>query len=423
MNGAKKILCLLVGFVLTVAILITTLFFNASKMFEKDNVESILASSNVGEKLMGYTHVDNNEKEIDIYEALNESIPTQSALALNISLDKSEQCQNGAFAFIKEKQSEKYAYTSMNALINDLSTGYVNAAISNGYINPNQYMTYKNVHNERVYTKKGTLLMDTMIPKYRSVINRLADDGFFCSLDLDQKNTLVYLLSTGKQAIDIKNNFYHLIEEKVSEIYASHFMSFFDCLLNGESSSITIDEASLKDIMNSLVYDYLKTINISDEIMDKDRFERTLNSSIHNYVYPKLDEAIPSYESTVNAIPSVVIKCLGFLKNNTLFFIGLSVCALLIGLLLMIGKKKSIICIGIATIIPGFLMFASRYFVPQIINKLLLETENMQTSLNLVAPEFISKFIMKLSQHGLYLLIIGLLLELASVLLLKKKKA
>ena len=423
MNIFKKILCSLIGLILTVAIFITTVFFNASKMLEKDSIESILISSNVGEKLMGYIYLDNNEKEIDIYEALKESIPTQSALALNISSDKAEECQNGAFEYIKEKQSDKYAYITMDTLIDDLSTGYVNTAISKGYINPNQYMTYKNVHNERVYTQKGILLMDTMIPKYKSIINRLADDGFFCTLDLDQKNTLVYLFSTGKQAIDTKNNLYHLIEEKISQIYNSHFMSFFDCLLNGESSYQTIDEASLIDTMNDLVNDYLKTINISDENIDKDRLQRTLNSSVHSYVYPKLDEAIPSYESTIDSIPSIAIKGLGLLKNNTLFFIGLVLCALLIGLLLMIGKKKSIIFIAVAVLISGIVMFISKYFMSQIIEGLLLETENVQTSLNLVAPGFISKFITDLSQSGLYISIIGLLITIASIVLLKKKEA
>lgn len=420
MTTTKKIICLLMSLLLSLLIFVTVVFFNASKIFDENKTDLILKESKIGEKLMGYSHQESNEKEIDIYKALAEKIPNQPALAVNISGEHSNLCQKGAFEYAKEKQDEKYGHTSLDNFVSDLATGYVNTAISNGYINPNQYMTYKNVHNERVYVQKGTLLMDTMLIKYRDIINNLIQDDFFCALDIDQKNTLLYILSTGKDAIDTKDNLYRLVEEKIDGIFVSHIKSFINRLLDADKPYEIIEEASLKDVMKEVLDNYLKSIDIPDEYLDKERYDSTLEKSVHDYIYPRLFDSLPSYESTVSSLPSIVLKEIGLLKNNTLFFIGVTLCVLLILLLLKIGKIKSLLFIGIGAVVSGGMMFSLKYFAANIINIILSSIEGLQTSLNLIIPGFASYLFENISRMGLYILPIGLLMIVVSLLFRKK---
>ena len=219
MKTIKISIQILLSLLLIPCIICSCLLFNASAFFQKDNISGILSELSSGNRILRYEYLSEDKDEDDFYAKLAETIPVQVALVVDISSENARICQEGAFEHIKELDLQSFVYNSLDLLANELATGYTQTAIDKKIINPNAYISYLNVHHERVTDTKKNLLMDTMYQKYRTILIGLDDENYFCALNADGRNTFLYILSSGRKAAEtfMKNLKVAAIETHVAD--------------------------------------------------------------------------------------------------------------------------------------------------------------------------------------------------------------
>ena len=419
MKTRNIIFSVFLSFILFLFILISTLSFLTPRILEKGTFDQVLVQAQIGKKIMGYEYSQNEEKT-DIYEFLSSSIPDQVCLALNLSGKEATRCQEGAFSYAKEKSDEKYAYTKMNLFTDDLATGYTQTAIEEKYISPNRLYGYQTLQSGKVYEKESVFLHNSMVSKYRTYIERIADDDLFCSLDLDQKNTFAYLLLTGKDSADMKNELYQKIEEKVDTIYRERYSTLITSLFEDVSDQTEIDESAFSEEIRNIVSEYLSQNGYSEELLNPNITDPIIRNSVQNFIYPRLYENLPSLNSTRSALPETILKGLHLVKNDTLFYMGTGLSVLIMFLVILCSRSKAPFFIGIPILLAGILLFLTKTFTPQLTQRSLSLIGEKGPGLFL--PELLEALTSRSSNIGICLLGTSVLFLLFGILLSAKKK-
>ncbi len=421
MKLSKIIGTLFLSVLLAVSVLCAGLLFNASQIFQRDDLASLVKEIRTGEKILEYEYLPEDVETVGIYDGLKQVIEPQVALAVNVSGDDAVICHNGAFAYVESLQDEKYAYTSLNPVAEDFGRGYTQTAVTDNIISPNKTMTYKNVKNERVWTKMEPLLLETITTKYRSVLDVLRMQGYFCSLDIDQLDTFAYLMRTGKESATIRNGLYHAIENKIGEIFDEHFLNYIDCLKDEGQTYETIAQQTLNETLLKEVYAYIHDQGFSDEKMDIDKANATLLRSISSHIAPKLYSCLPSYEDTVSGVFPTVLSLLRKVLNGSLTYICLAVAGAILLLMLLIGKKAALPFAGIALLLSGAAAFLSKSYslkLTDYLTKVMTESGN---DLSFLVPDLVNVFLNRFSTLGIYAAIAGAVLLLLGIVSGRKK--
>ncbi len=421
MKLSKIIGTLFLSLLLAVSILCAGLLFNASQIFQRDDLASLVKEIRTGEKILEYEYLPEDVETVGIYDGLKQVIEPQVALAVNVSGDDAVICHNGAFAYVESLQDEKYAYTSLNLVAEDFGKGYTQTAVADNIISPNKTMTYKNVKNERVWTKMEPLLLETITTKYRSVLDVLRMQGYFCSLDIDQLDTFAYLLRTGKESATIRNGLYHTIENKIGEIFDEHFLNYIDCLKDEGQTYETIAQQTLNETLLKEVYAYIHDQGFSDEKMDIDKANATLLRSISSHIAPKLYSCLPSYTDTVSGVSPTVLSLLRKTLNGNLTYICLTVAGTILLLMLLIGKKAVLPFAGITLLLSGASAFLSKSYslkLTDYLTKVMAESGN---DLSFLVPDLVNVFLNRFSTLGIYAAIAGAVLLLLGIVSGRKK--
>ncbi len=406
---------------LAVSVLCVGLLFNASQIFQKENLSSLVKEIRSGEKILEYEYLPEDVETVDIYDGLKEAIEPQVALAVNVSGDNAVICHNGAFAYVESLQDEKYAYTSLNPLGEDFGVGYTQTAVADSIINPNKAMTYKNIKNERVWTKMEPLLLETITTKYKSVLDVLRMQNYFCSLDIDQLDTFAYLLRTGKEAAVLKNGLYHTIENKIGEIFDEHLLNYIECLKDENQTYATIAQQTLNETLLNEVHAYIHDQGFSDEKMDIDKANATLLRSITSHIAPKLYSCLPSYKDTVSGISPAILSLIRKALNGNLPYICLAVAGVLLLMMLLVGRRTALSFAGIALLLAGAAAFLSKSYslkLTDYLTKVMTESGN---NLSFLIPDFVSVFLNRFSTLGIYAAIAGAVLLLLGIVFGRKK--
>ena len=424
MKTRNTVFSVSLSLILLIFIFISAVFFVTPRIFEKETFDQILSDSKIKERIMGYENPEKEEEKTDVYEMLSENIPDQVCLALNLSGKDAALCQEGAINYVKEKGDDKYAYTKLAPFTEDLATGYTEAAIANRFIRPDHYYGYQTLQSGKVYEKERDFLKNTMISKYRTFIERFADEGLFCGLDLDQKNTFAYLLLTGRDSQDMKYGLYKKIEEKVDSIIRERYSFLIGSLFEERQSLKEIDEISFTQDIRNIISEYLESNGYSEELLNPNITEQVIQKSIHNYIYPRLYENLPSQENTLSALPQAAIKGLRYLNNDTLFYIGIGLSVLLAILIFLIARSKAPLFIGIPILLVGIVLFLTKNYTPQLTDRTLSFLSDPNTGPALFIPQLIRVFSSRLSSIGIYLMAAGaILFVLGIVMSLLKRKA
>jgi hypothetical protein len=421
MKLSKIIGTLFLSLLLAVSILCAGLLFNASQIFQRDDLASLVKEIRTGEKILEYEYLPEDVETVGIYDGLKQVIEPQVALAVNVSGDDAVICHNGAFAYVESLQDEKYAYTSLNPVAEDFGRGYTQTAVADNIISPNKTMTYKNVKNERVWTKMEPLLLETITTKYRSVLDVLRMQGYFCSLDIDQLDTFAYLMRTGKESATIRNGLYHAIENKIGEIFDEHFLNYIDCLKDEGQTYETIAQQTLNETLLKEVYAYIHDQGFSDEKMDIDKANATLLRSISSHIAPKLYSCLPSYEDTVSGVFPTVLSLLRKALNGSLTYICLAVAGAILLLMLLIGKKAALPFAGIALLLSGAAAFLSKSYSLKLTDYLMKVMTESGNGLSFLVPDLVNVFLNRFSTLGIYAAIAGAVLLLLGIVSGRKK--
>ncbi|MBQ6334689.1 MAG: hypothetical protein IJI46_06450 [Erysipelotrichaceae bacterium] len=423
MKALKIIINTLLSLLLIAALLCAVLSFTTSRLFARDQLSSLIDKLPAGEKILQYEHLPQEEKESDFYDVLADTIPVQVALAVNISSDNAKTCQEGAFAYVKEKQDEKYVYSDLNDLADDLCDAYVETAIKEKIINPKEYFTYMNVNRERVRTTKGALLEETMRQKYRTVIGELKDQDFFCSLDIDNQNTFAYVLKEGSSAAKMQNGLYELLEKQADDKFNEAFMNYISCLAGENKEDIAIEKESyIKEVSDS-VYSYLEDQGLSLNLLDKEKADKVISQSAKDYLYPKLSAYLPSYANTLSSVPAPLLSLLKLALNGKLFYITAGICAVLALLIILIGKKTSLPFIGLSLLLSGAFIFFSKTQNTKAADNLTTLVQNANNPLSFIVEDLVNAFMTAFSSSGIYLAIAGLIFLVLAFLFRNKKTA
>lgn len=421
MKLSKIIGSILLSILLILSVLCAGLLFTASQIFQKENLNPVLSEIQAGEKILPYEYLPEDQETVDIYDALSKAIEPQVALAVNVSGDNAVICQNGAFAYVKSLQDEKYAYTSLNPLGEDFGVGYTQTAVADNIISPNKTMTYKNVKNERVWTKMEPLLLETITVKYKSVLDVLRLQGFFCGLSIDQLDPFAYLLRTGKESATLQNGLYRTIQNKITEIFNEHLLSYIECLKDGNQTYETIAQQTLNETLLSETYAYINDAGFSDEKMDLDKANASLLRSITNHIAPKLYSCLPSYTDTVSDVPATVLSLVRKALDGSLVYICLAAAGIVLLLLLLTGKKKAFFFIGLSLLLTGAAAFFSKSFSLKLSDTLTSAMTDSGSNLFFLIPDFVKAFIDRFSNLGIYAAIAGAILFLLAFLLNRNK--
>ncbi len=422
MKISKIIGSILLSLLLTVALLCAGLSFTASKLFQKDELTTIVAGIPTGEKILQYEYLPEEGESVDIYKKLAEVIDPQVALAVNLSGDNAVICQNGAFAYIQSKQVDHYAYSNLNPVAEDLGIGYTQTAVADNIINPNKTMTYKNVKNERVWTKMEPLLKETITTKYKSVLEVLRMQDFFCGLDIDQLDTFAYLLRTGKDSAKIQNGLYRCIENKTGELFNEQLLAYFERLKDDTATYDTIAQQTLNETLLKEVYAYIHELGFSEEKLDTDRVNATILHSISNRIAPKLYSCLPSYEGTVSNVPSFILSLIRKILDGNLTYICLAVAAVLAVVLLLVAKMKALPFLGLSILLSGAAAYFGRSYSSKLSDTLSAAMIDAGNNLSFIIPDFVRVFLERLSMLGIYAAIAGAVLLIMSLLLGREKK-
>ncbi|MBQ6560569.1 MAG: hypothetical protein IJL85_07060 [Erysipelotrichaceae bacterium] len=421
MKTSKIITNILLSILLVVSILCTGSLFAASQLFQKENLTSVVSGISSGEKILQYEYLPEDGETVNIYEKLAEAIEPQVALAVNVSGENAVICQNGAFAYVQSKQDEKYAYTSLNPVAEDLGIGYTQTAVADNIISPNKTMTYKNVKNQRVWTKMEPLLLETITVKYKSALEVLRMKDFFCSLDIDQLDPFAYLLRTGKESVVIQNGLYRSIENKIGEIFDEHLLNYIDCLKDENVTYTTIAQQTLNETLLKEVYGYIHDQGFSDEKLDIDKANATLLRSISSKIAPKLYSCLPSYEDTISGIPSTALSLIRKALDGSLTYICLGVAGVLMLLLLLAGKRKSLFFIGLSFLLSGAAAYFSKSYSIKLTDYLTNAMTESGNNLSFIIPDLVKVFMDRFSTLGIYAGIGGIVLLVLSLFLGRKK--
>ena len=422
MKKPKVFTTIILSILLVAALLCTSLFHAATQLFQKDNVTSLLNGISTGEKILQYEHLPEDVDQYNVYKKLADEVPLQVALVVGISEKDAQICQNGAFAYLESRQLGSQAYMNFDPIAKELGIGYTQTAVADNIINPNEIVTYMNVLRERVRIKKEPLLLETITTKYETILNDLKNSGFFCSLNIDQKNPFAYLLQTGRDANVTQNGLYHVMENKVSEIFDEQLLNYLDRLKGDSETSATIAQQTLNEMLLKEVYAYIHDAGFSDENLNLDKTNATLISGITNYISPKLFDCLPSYEDTVSSIPSAALSLLGTALQGKLTYIGIGICAVLGLLILLAGKKIALPFLGIALLLTGGASFFSKSLATKLTDTLTGTMTDAGNPLTFLIPDFVSSFLQRFSSLGIYLGGAGLLLLVLSIVFRKKTK-
>ena len=422
MKTSNIIKSILLSLLLIVALLCAALLFSAAQIFQKENLTAAISDIPTGQKILQYEYLPEDTEKVNIYDKLAEVIEPQVALAVNVSGENAVICQNGAFAYVRSMQDENYAYTSLDPVAEDLANGYTQTAVADNIISPNKTMTYKNVKNERVWTKMEPLLRETITAKYKSVLDALRMQDFFCSLDIDQLDTFAYLLCTGKDAAAAQNGLYRSIENKVGEIFDEHFINYIGCLTDGSTPYTTIAQQTLNETLLSEVYAYIHDLGISDEKLDLDRANATLLRSISGRIAPKLYSCLPSYEDTVASVSPTILSLLRKTLDGNLTYLCLGIAGVLGLLLILAGKRKAPFFLGLSFLLSGAAAFFSKSFSGKLSDVLTAAMTEAGNNLSFLIPDFIKVFLERFSALGIYAMIGGGVLLVLGLLLGRKKQ-
>lgn len=421
MKISKVIGSLLLSLLLIVGLLCAGLSFTASRLFQKDELTSVISGIPTGQKILQYEYLPEDGEAVDIYKKLAEVIEPQVALAVNLSGENAVICQNGAFAYIQSKQDDKYAYTTLNPVAEDLGVGYTQTAVADNIINPNKTMTYKNVKNERVYTKMEPLLLETITAKYKSILEVLKMQDFFCSLDIDQLDPFAYLLRTGKDAAKIQNGLYRTIEKKTGELFNEQLLAYFERLKDDNATYDTIAQQTLNETLLPEVYAYIHDLGFSEEKLDTDKANAVIIHSITNQIAPKLYDCLPSYENTVSSLPSFILPVLRKALDGNLTYYCLGAAAVLAVILLLIGKAKALPFISLSILLAGAAAYFGKSYSVRLSDALSTAMIDSGNNLSFIIPDFVKVFLDRFSMIGIYAAIGGLVLLILSLLLGRKK--
>ena len=423
MKKPKIFTTILLSLLLIVGLLCTGVFFAASQLFQKENVTSLLNGVSTGEKILQYEHLPEDTEQSNIYDRLAREVPLQVALVVGISEKDAEICQNGAFAYLKSRQLDKQAYTTFDSIAEELGIGYTQTAVADNIINPNEIVTYMNVLRERVRIKKEPLLLETITTKYKTVLDQLKNDGFFCSLDIDQKNPFAYLMLTGRDADVMKNGLYQVMENKVGEIFNERLLNYIDRLKGDSQADATIAQQTLNETLLKEVYAYIHDSGYSEEKLNLDKANATLISSITNYISPKLFDCLPSYDDTVSSVPSIALSLIRTTLQGKLTYIGIGVCAVLALLILLAGKKIALVFLSLALLLSGGASFFSKTYSLKVSDFLMNAMNGSGNPLSFLVPDFVASFMNRFSTLGIYLGAAGLVLLIASIIFRSKRTA
>ncbi|MCR4632993.1 MAG: hypothetical protein K5648_02575 [Erysipelotrichaceae bacterium] len=422
MKTIKIIISTLLSLLLALCILCTGLLFISSKIFREQELRTVLSETAAGEKILNYEYLPEEGGSADIYEQLAQAIETQVALAVNVSGKEAAVCQNGAFDHIKELQDETYAYTDFDSLAEDLAEGYVQTAIAENIIRPDKTISYMDAWRKRVYVKADTLLKDTVTVKYKTILEKLKEEDFFCGLNIDQKDAFAYLMCSGKQAAAAQNGLYRRIEAKVGSIFDQHFLAYIRCLKQQDDSYSQIAQQTLNETLLAEAYSYIDDLNISQEKLNTEKADAVLLSGIAAYVAPKLYPCLPSYKDTLSAAGTKIMSLIAMALNGKMTYICLSAAALLAILLLLIGKGKAFFFIGLSLLFSGAAAFFAKTYSVKLTDALSTAMEKTGNDLSFLLPGFIKVFLERLSSLGIYALILAVIFLSAALLLRKKSQ-
>lgn len=415
MKLIKNILCLILSLLLALSILLSTCVYGINEVLKKEKLQEVLKSSSIGENLLGYEYLDEDVEEEDFLTAFYNYIPVQPILFLNISLDKADTCHNAAFEYVKDKIDSNHAYTNLDKLAEDLSTGYYEAAVNNKYINPNEYISYTDILNNRVRKPKGEFLKETMNTKFTNILQELIDEEYICCLDIDQETPFSYLLRTGKSSNTIRNGLYKHMEDTVNNICATQVSNFIDSLIQNNNSYKALEKNEVLNLVIDSINEYLDQNNITrDKIEDNYAFKK-IESSNNSFIYPKINSFLPSYQETLNQLNQEDLTILKLLTNNTLLYVGIGVSILLGIIILAINKFKGLPFIGFSCILSGAILFLSKIFVPGVLDKYLTDLSYLGDALAMIIPNCILALIDMISKFGIYAFVAGIIISIISI--------
>lgn len=421
MKTIKISIQILLSLLLIPCIICSCLLFNASAFFQKDNISGILSELSSGNRILRYEYLSEDKDEDDFYAKLAETIPVQVALVVDISSENARICQEGAFEHIKELDLQSFVYNSLDMLANELANGYTQTAIDKKIINPNAYISYLNVHHERVTDTKKNLLMDTMYQKYRTILIGLDDENYFCALNADGRNTFLYILSSGRKAAETQNEVYRLIEEKTDAFYDEHLLNFFEKLRGNDTDHELIKSEEYVNCIEETIFNYLEGLGLSFEFADKEIVHRKLEPGIRNDLYQRFVDSLPLYEDTIALTPAPILSLINRLFDASLSYIGIGVCLLIILLIVSIDKKLSLYFIGASIFISGLIIMFGRSFSSTIVERLISTAGQAGNALSIIVPDLAERFLNGFSTYGIYFLIAGVLLFVLSIFVNRKK--
>ena len=356
MKFLKALFSLILSLLLAVFIVLTCFVYKVQESIKPENMQKLLLDCSIGEKLLGYEYLDENVEEIDFYTFICNNIQEPSALVLDFSLDKEKICHEAALEYVKDRIDSNIAFTNLNKLAQDLTDGYCNAAVEKGLINPNSNITYR-TQKAWLTKKRGVLLNETIYAKYLEYLQKMADEGNICSLDIDQKNTIGYLLRTGKASVTTKNLLHKDIEDQTNRVCANALHDFVNDIIYKTNSYEGISKNSTNALVSEVVYGFFHLNDINDDDVRNGYVTRIIEESSESFVYPKIVAFLPSAENKSIQLPEYVSIILGLLTNTNLLYVLIGISAFLALLLLLINGGKSLLYIGMSMIIAGAVLY------------------------------------------------------------------
>jgi hypothetical protein len=419
MKFIRTILKLIMSILLACIIICACATFFAARMLQKEEVSSLIREASVGKQIMNYADLEDSDDR-DVYTRLREEIPVQVVLTANLSGDDAKICHEGALSSLEEMQIHTFAFSDMKTAIEALTEGYLDSGIDQGVIVPGRTIYYTTMYG-RTRSRMDDLVRETVGIKYRDIMNKLADEDFFCSLDIDQKNTFAYLISTGKDKAEIQNGLYRQLEERYETIYSDAFNSYLERFRNNTETETLSSENFEADIMEA-VYGYLATKGISLEYLNTEKSDRVLLQSIQKDIWPSLSSFLPSYESTSKALPAIALTALKMFLNNTVTYILAGIAALLGLILLLAGKKRAIGFLGFSFLLSGAALYLSRMLPARYADALTQRLIDSGNKIYVVVPAFFKAFTERLNVPSIVLAAAGLVLIILSLLINRKKE-
>ena len=418
MKIIKNIFKLILSILLTVGLLGTCASFAVNRILQESELDSVIRDSSVGKQIMNYEYLPEDIEEKEFYSDLYEAMPVQVALVANISMENAELCHKEAFERVKEKHNELFAQYSGNQLAEDLGEAYTQAAVDRGIITPGDLVYFMGSNHE-----VESLVKETMIKKYEEILAVLKDEGAFCALNIDQENTFTYVLQNGKEAAQTQNGIYHSVEDRINEIYRFELLNYLGQLKGKDTESVGLTYEQFEEDMRNGVYDYLRSQNISTELIEDKWCNKELNRSIKNAIYPAFTPYLPSYEGTMDSLTPIMQKGLGLLLSNVTTYILAGISLLLLILLFLVGKGGSLSFAGIALLLSGGLLFASRFFSEKLTDTLMQAVTSSGNKISILIPVFVKHLARSVSSLGIWIAGAGFILFLLSLLFGRKKES